>query len=210
MRGVTLGGKAGRRHATLVILTTSNGTYPVHERTEPPFSWRAILEIVQALSLAVVVSVILNLFVVQVTEVRGKSMEPTLFQFDRLLVSKLDYRLGGPQRGDVIVFNPPNGSTIPYVKRVIAVAGDTVNLVGGRVLVNGQGIDVPEAVGASPPQAPRITYPLRVPVGTVWTMGDNRAVSLDSRSYGPDSVEDILGKVILRFWPYDRIRFFEW
>ncbi len=191
-------------------MATSNGTFPERERTDPFASWRAILEVVQALAVAVVVSVFLNLFVVQVTEVRGRSMEPTLLQYDRLLVSKLDYRLGSPRPGDIIVFNPPNGSTIPYVKRVIAVAGDTVNIVGGKVLVNGQEVDLPEAVGASPPQAPRITYPLKVPVGTVWTMGDNRAVSLDSRSYGPDPVEDILGKVIFRFWPAARLHFFQW
>src|SRR5213083_1283714 len=74
---------------------------------EAPFSWRAILEIVQALALAVIISVVLNLFVVQVTEVRQRSMGVTLLQNDRVLVSKLDYRFGSPQRGDIIVCNPP-------------------------------------------------------------------------------------------------------
>src|SRR5207247_7861223 len=83
---------------------------------ESPFSWRAMLEIVQALALAVVISVVLNLFVVQVTEVRQQSMRSTLEQNDRVLVSKLDYRFGAPTVGDIIVFNPPDPSaTIPYV-----------------------------------------------------------------------------------------------
>src|SRR5213592_3534438 len=105
------------------------------ERGEPvdeaPFSWRAILEIVQALALAVVISVVLNLFVVQVTEVRQRSMETTLLQNDRVLVSKLDYRFGTPQRGDIIVFNPPTDATIPYVKRVVALGGETIDLRNG-------------------------------------------------------------------------------
>lgn len=177
---------------------------------EQPFSPRAVLEIVQALALAVIISVVLNLFVVQVTEVRQRSMEPTLFQSDRVLVSKVDYRIGSPSAGDIIVFNPPVDSTIPYVKRVVAVGGDTVDLREGRLFVNGRVADFPEAVGASQPQAPRITYPLRVPDGSVWTMGDNRLASSDSRSFGAVPVENIIGKVTIRFWPLDRFRFFAW
>src|SRR5947207_13334249 len=88
---------------------------------EPPFSWRAALEIIQALALAVIISVVLNLFVVQVTEVRQRSMESTLLQGDRVLVSKVDYRVGTPERGDIVVFQPTPESTIPSVKRVAAV-----------------------------------------------------------------------------------------
>ena len=177
---------------------------------EQPFSPRAILEIVQALALAVVISVVLNLFVVQVTEVRQRSMETTLLQGNRVLVSKVDYRIGMPQRGDIIVFNPPVDSTIPYVKRVIAVAGETVDLRAGKVYVNGALVEFPEAVGSSLPQAPKYTYPLTLPAGTVWTMGDNRLASSDSRSFGPVPVENIIGKVLVRFWPFDRARTFAW
>ena len=188
---------------------TTEETY-VGAPGEQPFSTRAVLEIVQALGLAVIISVVLNVFVVQVTEVRQRSMEPTLLQSDRVLVSKVDYRFGGPQRGDIIVFNPPIDSTIPYVKRVIAVAGETVELRDGKVLVNSRVVDFPEAVGASAPQAPRFVYPLKIPQGTVWTMGDNRVASSDSRSFGPVPVENIIGKVTVRFWPIDRFRGFDW
>lgn len=177
---------------------------------ESAFSWRATVEIVQALALAVIISVFLNLFVIQVTEVRGRSMEPTLHAFDRVLVSKLDYRFGVPERGDIIVFAPPIDSSIPFVKRVVAVSGETVDLRDGQVFIDGKPVVIPEAVGASPPQSPQVKYPLTVPPNTVWTMGDNRRDSSDSRSYGPDEVSKIIGKVILRFWPLDRLRFFEW
>jgi len=178
---------------------------------QAPSSWRAVLEIVQALALAVVISVVLNLFVVQVTEVRQRSMEDTLHQNDRVLVSKLDYRFSAPQRGDIIVFNPPIDSSIPYVKRVIALGGETIDLRNGRVFVDNRPIEFPETRGLqTQPQAPRITYPFQVPEGEVFVLGDNRTQSSDSRTFGSVPVTNIIGKVILRFWPPDRLVFFEW
>ena len=73
--------------------------HPTEPEQDPAFSWRGVVEVVQALVLAVAISVVLNLWVVQVTEVLQRSMEPTLMQNDRVLVSKLDYRFGLPQRG---------------------------------------------------------------------------------------------------------------
>jgi len=178
--------------------------------SEPPFSWRAALEIIQALALAVIISVVLNLFVVQVTEVRQKSMEVTLLQGDRVLVSKVDYRFGTPQRGDIVVFQPTTDSTIPYVKRVAAVAGDTIDLKDGNLYVNGTKTDYVGAHGATAPQSPALTYPLTVPADSFFALGDNRVASSDSRSFGPQPDDRIIGKVILRFWPFDRLRFFEW
>ena len=176
-----------------------------------PFSWRAILEIVQALALAVVISVVLNLFVVQVTEVRQRSMELTLEQNDRVLVSKVDYRFGAPQRGDIIVFNPPTDSTIPYVKRVIGLGGETIDLRDGKVYVNGRLIEYAETRGQrTTPQAATVAYPFAVPEGQVFVLGDNRQSSSDSRTFGSVPVGNIIGKVILRFWPFDRLVFFEW
>src|SRR4051812_34593421 len=177
---------------------------------EAPFSWRALLEIVQALALAVVISVVLNLFIVQVTEVRQRSMELTLLQGDRVLVSKVDYRFSSPQPGDIVVFNPTTDVQIPYVKRVVAIAGETVELRSGRLFVNGQPRDFDGAHGAVIAQSPEIRYPLVVPEGDFFAMGDNREASSDSRSFGPQPNDRVIGKVILRFWPLDRLVFFRW
>jgi signal peptidase I len=184
------------------------------ERAEAPepdgFSWRGVLEIVQALALAVIISVFLNLFVVQVTEVRQRSMETTLFQSDRVLVSKVDYRLHQPQRGDIVVFNPTTDTSIPFVKRIVAVAGDRVEVRDGKLFVNGQAAPYPEAKGNTNPQSPQVRYPYTVPEGQFFALGDNREASSDSRSFGAQPYERIIGKVILRFWPMDRLRYFEW
>lgn len=189
---------------------TAEEPAPAPEVEAESFSWRAILEIVQALALAVIISVALNLFVVQVTEVRQRSMEPTLFQSDRVLVSKVDYRFGRPQRGDIVVFNPTLDTNIPYVKRIVAMGGDVVEIKDGQLLVNGQPSMVLEAKGASQAQSPQIRYPYTVPDGQFFAMGDNRQASSDSRSFGAQPDDRIIGKVMLRFWPLDRLRFFEW
>ena len=187
---------------------------PEAYRAEPvndaPFSWRAILEIVQALALAVIISVVLNLFVVQVTEVRQRSMETTLLQNDRVLVSKVDYRFTSPQPGDIVVFNPTIETTIPYVKRIVAVAGETVELRDGNLYVNGKLRFFPQAHGATLAQSPEIKYPYKVPDGYFFAMGDNRLSSQDSRFFGAQPYNRIIGKVILRFWPPDRLNFFDW
>jgi signal peptidase I len=183
---------------------------PTGPEHDAPFSWRGVVEVVQALVLAVAISVVLNLWVVQVTEVLQRSMEPTLLQNDRVLVSKLDYRFGSPQRGDIIVFDPPTPSTIPFVKRVIGIGGDVIDLRGGKVFVNGQLDQTPQAHGETLPQFASIAYPFTVPAGEVFAMGDNRSFSSDSRTFGAVPVANIIGKVILRFWPVDRLAFFAW
>lgn len=175
-----------------------------------------MLEVVQALALAVIISVIVNVFVVQVTEVRQRSMEPTLLQGDRVLLSKIDYRLHRPSVGDVVVFQPTNdvqpssGSPIPFVKRVVAIAGDSVDIRDGVLFVNGQPSVVTEAHGVTAPESPAITYPLVVPADSYFALGDNRASSQDSRSFGPQSYANIIGKVLVRFWPPDRTQLFGW
>src|SRR5258708_9079027 len=176
---------------------------------EPPFSWRAAREIIEALALVLIISVVLDLFVVQVTEVRQKSMESTLLQGDRVLVSKVDYRFGTPQKGDIVVFQPTTDSSIPYVKRVAAVAGDTIELRDGNLYVNGVKTDYPGAHGATTPQSPAGIYPLKVPADSFFALGDNRLASSDPPSFWPQPDGNIIRKVILRFWPFDRLHFFE-
>ena len=137
-------------------------------------------------------------------------MEPTLLQADRVLVSKVDYRLGRPEAGDIVVFNPTTDTSIPFVKRIVAVEGDVIELRDGQLLVNGKPARFPEAHGVTTPQSPQVRYPYTVPPGQFFALGDNREASSDSRSFGAQPDDRIIGKVILRFWPFDRLRFFEW
>lgn len=171
---------------------------------------RSILEVLQALAIAVLISVGLNLFVVQVTEVRQRSMENTLFSSDRVLVSKVDYRAHAPMPGDIIVFKPPIDTNIPYVKRVIGLPGDVVDVRDGRVIVNGHELEEPYAIGLTTPRSGQVRFPFKVPAGTIFVLGDNRPVSGDSREWGAVPEENVIGKVILKFWPLNEARFFDW
>jgi signal peptidase I len=137
-------------------------------------------------------------------------MEPTLFQSDRVLVSKVDYRLDQPHAGDIVVFNPTTDTSIPFVKRIVATAGDRIELRDGQLYVNGELSRYPEARGSTNPQSPQVRYPYTVPPGQFFAMGDNREASSDSRSFGAQPYDRIIGKVTIRFWPLDRLRFFEW
>ncbi len=127
-----------------------------------------------------------------------------------MLVSKVDYRLHPPERGDIIVFNPPIDTGIPFVKRVIALGGDTVDVRDGRVFVNGQQLVEPYAVGTTQPRNPSIHFPMQVPRDSIFVLGDNRPVSGDSREWGPVRDGAIIGKVTIRFWPVATLRFFAW
>ncbi|HEY6957756.1 MAG TPA: signal peptidase I [Candidatus Limnocylindria bacterium] len=173
---------------------------------------REVFEILQVIVLAAVISVLLNAFVIQVTEVLQISMQSTLHQGDRVLVSKLDYRFGRPSRCDIIVFHPPiEGVTIAYVKRVIAISGDRVELRDGGVYVNGAPSACTEGPhGTTLPEPGDIHFPLTVPEGAVFALGDNREESTDSRAFGHVTDDRIIGKVILRFWPLTNARFFSW
>jgi signal peptidase I len=182
---------------------------PAEEDRTKAFT-RGVLEVLQALAIAVLISVGLNLFVVQVTEVRQRSMENTLYSNDRVLVSKVDYRLHGPVLGDIIVFKPPIDANIPYVKRVIGLPGDVIDLRDGHVLVNGRELDEPYAVGVTTPRSGQVRFPFKVPAGSLFVLGDNRTVSGDSREWGAVPEENIIGKVIVKFWPLNEARFFDW
>src|SRR5438093_2389464 len=172
-----------------------------------------LLDVLKAVALALFLSIGLNLFVLQVVDVRQSAREATVIEGDRLLLSKVDYRVHAPERGGVIVFRPPPpacpadaSDCVPYVKRVVALEGDRVDLRDGRVYVNGAAVDEPYARQPTQAEGNAVTYPLVVPGAAVFVMGDNRPVSGDSRAWGAVPLSSIVGKAYLDFWPLDHAR----
>jgi len=161
-----------------------------------------------ALALALSVLVAVRLVIVEPYAVTSGSMAPTLQVGDRLLV----WRLGGVERGDVVVFhgsaNWGEGGR-DYVKRVIGVGGDEVRCctAEGRIVRNGVEVDEPYLAGGGQGST---TYDVVVPEGRLWVLGDDRTESADSRAFlgrpggGMVPVEDVVGKVRLRYWPLGR------
>jgi len=123
-------------------------------------------------------------------------MEPTLRNGEFVIVNKLAYKFGKPAIGDVIVFHFPRDPKQEYIKRVIGLSGDTVNITNGQVFVNQQPINEPYI--ASPP---RYESNWVVPENALFVLGDNRNNSSDSHNWGPVPAENIIGKALLVYWP---------
>jgi signal peptidase I len=134
---------------------------------------------------------------VQTSVVVGSSMEPSFEDGQRLLVNKVVYRFREPQRSEVIVFQPPSGHGPDFIKRIIALPGDTVEIKGGAVYINDRALDEPYIKAA-----PSYTMASEeIPEGEYFVLGDNRNNSNDSHSWGTLPQENIVGKVWISIWP---------
>ncbi len=170
-----------------------------------------VFEVVETLVLTIVIFFVIQTFIAQPYQVRQQSMEQTLLPGEYVLVDKLTPRWDAYDRGDIIVFEPPSawasdGDRTPFIKRVIGVAGDTIELRDGRVFVNDVAIEEPyvyqEADGSSQPTEPtggqsRWT----IPPDEIFVMGDHRGASADSRTFGPVPTSSVIGRAWLRYWP---------
>lgn len=161
---------------------------------------RLVREIVETVVLTALMFFVINQ-AVQNYDVEGPSMEPSLHTQERIMVDKVSYLFHNPNRGDVIVFVAPPHPTMNYVKRVIAVPGDTVTIKGTSVIVDGKTLDEPYVS----PRFQGNPYPpilsLVVPQGDYYVLGDDRINSSDSRDWGFVPRKNIIGRATLVYWP---------
>ncbi|HLF25174.1 MAG TPA: signal peptidase I [Anaerolineae bacterium] len=128
-------------------------------------------------------------------KIDGTSMEPSLHDSEYVIVDKVTYLIGRPQRGDVVVF-ARDGDPKDYIKRVIGLPGETVQISDGHVLVNGQVLAEPYVAPAN------VTYSAQyLGEDEYFVMGDNRGNSTDSRQFGPIQADDIIGRAWIVYWP---------
>jgi signal peptidase I len=139
-------------------------------------------------------------YVLQGYKVYGSCMEPNLFTGERLLGNKTAYELGHIARGEIVVFRPPHRPETPFIKRVIGLPGDLLEIRGGRVFLNGVALVEPYLHLAWYDDRP----PVRVLPGMVFVMGDNRDNSSDSRAWGELPIGNIQARAWLRYWPLSR------
>lgn len=158
---------------------------------------------------AVALAFCIRTFLVEPYMVEGSSMYPTLVNHERLVVDKLSYFVTDPQRGEIVVFRYPKDESRDFIKRVIAVGGDTIEMRNGRVLVNGNAMEEDYIWKEDPKGANRSDYRKAVvPRGHIFVLGDNRNNSEDSRFADVDFVPHKLlkGRALLAFWPLDKVR----
>ena len=162
-------------------------------------------EVLLPLVIAFAVAMTVQATVAKPFEISTGSMNPTIMPSDRVLANRLVYRFRDVGRGDIVVFQPPAelNSSVPFVKRVVGVPGDTVEIRSGQVFVNGDAFFVEGAA------VPRYSYgPVSVPADSVFVLGDNRNNSVDSHVWGFLREGSILGEVFMTYWPLGRLRVF--
>lgn len=179
---------------------------PAHAKAaeHQPSLLRWLGELVLMVGLAFLLATGIRTFVVQPYVVPTGSMIPTIEIGDRVIANKFVYRFEEPEPGDIVVLDDPTGSVPTLIKRVIAVGGQTVDLVDGQVTIDGAPVDEPYTHGL-PSEPQTVSLPYTVPEGSVWLMGDYRTNSQDSRYFGAVPLDKIRGEAIFRFWPIDRI-----
>src|SRR5438552_7845480 len=180
-----------------------------------------VREYAEALLVALLLALVIRTFVVQAFKIPSGSMLPTLQIGDHILVNKFVYgprlevpltqtalaQLPGlrkPRPGDVIVFIWPKDRSKDFIKRVVAVEGETIEIRNKQVFVDGKPRDDSPATWAGAPHGPGAHYgPFTVPPGHVFVMGDNREQSYDSRFWGPVPLSDIKGQALIIYWSWD-------
>lgn len=170
---------------------------------ESPSFLRWLLELVVMVALAFALATVVRTFVVQPYIIPSGSMIPTIEISERVLANKFIYRFESPKRGDIVVFDDPTKTVPTLIKRVIATEGETVDLIDGKVYVDGVALDEPYTYG-KPSEPAAVPMPFTVPAGHIWVMGDNRTNSADSRVFGAVPLSSVDGRAILRIWPLKR------
>lgn len=164
---------------------------------------RVAWEWIKALVIAAVIAFGIHQFMFRQFIVQGHSMDHTLANGEHLIVDKIPYYFIPPQRGNIIVFHAPDGAD--WVKRVIGLPGNTVQVWHGHLLLNGKIYHEPFING---PMDPLQNFgPIKVPPGDIFVMGDNRNISEDSRMIGPIPISSVVGRVDLVFWPLSNFKF---
>ena len=168
---------------------------------------RQVVEFALTLGAAFLIAWVVRTWVIQPFIVPTGSMLPTIQLKDQVLANKFVYDFAPPQPGDIIVFDDPTGEVPILIKRCIAVGGQTVDLRDGTVVVNGTPLDEPYTHGlpSLPLHGSAVRFPVKIPAGYIWAMGDNRTNSKDSRWFGPVPVKLVHGKAFVTYWPPDRM-----
>lgn len=163
-----------------------------------------IIEWIKSILLAIIIAVFIKTFLFNTTYVLGNSMYPTLYERDRLFANKIPLYFSGPDRGDIVILEAPDDPDKDYIKRVIAIGGDTVSIIDGKVYLNGNLLKEDYIEEEAYTHVYGQNY-WEVPEGHVFVLGDNRrdGASKDSRYFGCVPLESIKGIVNFRYFPFN-------
>lgn len=170
---------------------------------QEPFSWKKeLLSWIEILVIAALIAFVLNTFIIANSRVPSASMENTIMTKDRVIGSRLTYHFSDPQRGDIAIFHFPDDESIYYVKRIIGIPGDIIDIRDGQVYLNNSETPLDEPYIREPMEYEEDLH-YEVPEDSYFMMGDNRNDSADSREWQNTFVkrEKIIAKVMFRYFP---------
>ncbi|HLD21577.1 MAG TPA: signal peptidase I [Patescibacteria group bacterium] len=168
-------------------------------RNAGTFTWEVAKVVI--ISLAIIIPV--RYFLIQPFYVKGTSMEPNFKQYEYLVIDELSYRFHAPARGDVVVLRDPYDQSQFFIKRVIGLPGETVEVQDRHVYINGKKLDESAYLASSVETWGNMHLTLKE--DELLVLGDNRSMSLDGRNFGPVTKDTIIGRTWLRAWPFTRL-----
>lgn len=167
-----------------------------------------IFELIKVIIISAAIVLPVRYFLIQPFLVKGASMEPTFFEKDYLIINEITYRIGEPDRGDVVVLKYPNDPSQYFLKRIIGLPNETVEIRDGKVFIhnelNPEGIELDEHYYLSEDVSTFGLKEVMLKDDEYFVMGDNRSFSLDSRTFGSVDEEFIVGRAWVRGWPFSR------
>ena len=171
-----------------------------------------IFELIQVMAVSLAIIIPVRYFLIQPFYVKGASMEPNFYDHEYLIIDEISYRFREPQRGDIVVFRYPNDPRQFFIKRVIGLPGETVEIAGGQIKIyndkNPNGAVLQE-IAYLDQDYTATTRTVTLQNDEYYVLGDNRVASLDSRYFGAVKRGYIVGRVWLRGWPLDRWKVFQ-
>lgn len=172
-------------------------------------AFKSFFNFLKTVVLVVAIALVIRVFIVQPFVVEGQSMEPTFNNADYLITEKVSYRFHNPQRGEIVIFHPPDSPSVNYIKRVIGLPGETVETKDNNVLINGQKLTENYLFSAEDLKAvSKDGQKLVLGQDQYFVMGDNRNHSRDSREIGAITKEEIVSRVWFRLLPISHARAF--
>lgn len=197
-----------RKNERLADATHSKEKVQYKPRARKSFG-KSVLTLAIMLALIFGLAFLLREFVFQAYEIPSGSMEKTIMTGDMVFAEKISHNFGLPKQGDIVTFTDPLNSQRILIKRVVAVAGQKVDIKNNKLYVDDKEMDEPYTRGlyTNEIKSSNIKYPITIPENSVWVMGDNRTNSQDSRYFGPISNDKIIGHALFVYWPFNDAKF---
>jgi len=177
-------------------------------RRSPRSTFYAIFDFIKTAIIIIFFALVIRLFVIQPFIVEGQSMLPTFANNDYLITEKISYLFRSPLRGEVIIFNPPDNPNVNYIKRVVGLPGDEIEIKDSNIYINSQKISESYLSSDESIDKPTENTKINLKNNEYFLLGDNRSHSRDSREIGPVPKTNIVSRIWVRLLPVDNIRAF--